>query len=292
MNGANDERATMNTADRFVRCGLGHRHWGRYGAAGLLAHHDGHVLLQHRATLTIGGGTWGVFGGARHRDEAPLAAALRETAEESTLDASEVIAHAVLREDHGGWAYHTVIATVPALLEVRPASWESKDAAWVPVEEVAGHNLFEPFANAWPRLRGCLRRPVLVVDGANVMGSRADGWWRDRAGAAARLRDQLAAVDGYTGMAPFDTAFPAKVLVVEGKARDVDAADTDVRMVSAPTDGDDTIVATVASVLAEDPTAACVVVTADRELKARCRAEGAETAGPRWLLDQIAPKPR
>jgi 8-oxo-dGTP pyrophosphatase MutT (NUDIX family) len=273
--------------DRFVRCGQGHVHWGRYGAAGLLAHHDGHVLLQHRAKLTIGGGTWGVFGGARDREEEPVAAALRETSEESTLDATEVTVHALMHEDHGGWAYDTVIATVPSLLDVQPASWESRDAAWVPVDEVAGHNLFAPFADAWPRLRACLRRPVLVVDAANVMGSRADGWWRDRAGAAARLRDQLAALDDVTGMSPFDVAYPEKVLVVEGKARDTGAGDTSVRVVSARGDGDDAIVETVASVVAPD--VACVVVTADRELRRRCVAKGAEVAGPRWLLNQLAP---
>ena len=276
---------TWGDGDRFVRCERGHVHWGRYGAAGLLVHHDGHVLLQHRATLTMGGGTWGVFGGARNRGEEPVAAALRETGEESTLDASEVAIHALMREDHGGWAYDTVIATVPALLDVRPASWESRDAAWVPVDEVAGHNLFAPFANAWPRLRPVLRRPVLVVDAANVMGSRADGWWRDRAGAASRLRDQLDALDGVRGMGAFDLAYPEKVLVVEGKARDIGAGDTAVRVVSAKGEGDDTIVDTVASVAGPD--VECVVVTADRELRRRVTAEGAEAMGPRWLLNQL-----
>jgi 8-oxo-dGTP pyrophosphatase MutT (NUDIX family) len=271
--------------DRFVRCERGHVHWGRYGAAGLLVHHDGHVLLQHRATLTIGGGTWGVFGGARNRDEEPVAAALRETAEESTLDAGEVAIHALMHEDHGGWAYDTVIATVPELLEVRPASWESRDAAWVPVDEVAGHNLFPPFANAWPRLRPVLRRPVLVVDCANVMGSRADGWWRDRAGAASRLRDQLDTLDGVRGMGAFDLAYPEKILVVEGKARDIGAGDTAVRVVAAKGDGDDTIVDTVASVTGPD--VECVVVTADRELRRRVTAAGAEAVGPRWLVNQL-----
>jgi predicted RNA-binding protein with PIN domain len=33
---------------------------------------------------------------------------------------------------------------------------------------------------------------TLVVDGMNVIGSRPDGWWRDRAGAALRLADRLA----------------------------------------------------------------------------------------------------
>src|ERR1700752_44896 len=50
--------------------------------------------------------------------------------------------------------------------------------------------------------RGCLTLALssagmgltLIVDGANVMGSRADGWWRDRAGAMARLHGELAAL--------------------------------------------------------------------------------------------------
>jgi len=35
---------------------------------------------------------------------------------------------------------------------------------------------------------------TLIVDGANVMGSRPDGWWRDRAGAITRLHGELAAL--------------------------------------------------------------------------------------------------
>jgi 8-oxo-dGTP diphosphatase len=77
------------------------------------------------------------------------------------------------------------------------------------------------------------------------------------------------------------------VLVVEGRARDIGQGDASVRVVRATGDGDDQIVATVAETMAADPTAVCLVVTADRELKARCRAEGAEVTGPRWLLDQL-----
>ena len=36
----------------------------------------------------------------------------------------------------------------------------------------------------------------LIVDGNNVMGSRPDGWWRDRAGAAARLAEAIGRVGG------------------------------------------------------------------------------------------------
>ena len=49
---------------------------------------------------------------------------------------------------------------------------------------------------------------TLIVDGANVMGSRADGWWRDRAGAMARLHGELAALAarGIRGPVPGDPA--------------------------------------------------------------------------------------
>jgi hypothetical protein len=119
--------------------------------------------------------------------------------------------------------------------------------------------------------------PLLVVDAANVMGSRPDGWWRDRAGAAARLRDALAPVAdaGLPDLPP-----PVEVvLVVEGAARDVPGTDP-VRVVSASGSGDDRIVDLVRD---EATGRRCVVVTADRELRARVSALGAEVRGPRWL---------
>lgn len=59
---------------------------------------------------------------------------------------------------------------------------------------------------------------LVIVDAANVVGSVPDGWWRDRRGAAERLRDLLAA-DGVPGRAgPVEI-----VLVVEGAARGVES---------------------------------------------------------------------
>ncbi|GLZ39538.1 NUDIX domain-containing protein [Actinokineospora sp. NBRC 105648] len=268
--------------DELVECGLGHTHWGRFGAAGLLPVCDGQVLLQQRGWWTPGGNTWGLFGGARDSDEDAVAAALRETAEESTLDVSLARPFGVVREDHGGWVYETVIAAMTSTPEVGPANEETDAAAWMPVDEVAGRALFGPFAAAWPRLTGCLREPVLVVDCANVMGSRPDGWWRDRAGAAVRIRDSLARVRGFTGFAPFDVAYPRVVLVTEGQTRRTEPVDG-VEVVPAPGSGDDTIVE-VAAGFADQ---ACLVVTADRELRARCAAVGADVIGPSWLLDQF-----
>ena len=117
---------------------------------------------------------------------------------------------------------------------------------------------------------------VLIVDAANVVGSRPDGWWRDRAGATARLRDRLTGIAA-AGLA--DVAPPVRVvLVVEGAARGVPAV-PGVAVVAAPGSGDDTIV----EVVRAYPGRRRVVVTADRLLGVRVRAEDAEVRGPRWL---------
>lgn len=117
--------------------------------------------------------------------------------------------------------------------------------------------------------------PLVIVDGANVVGSVPDGWWRDRAAAAVRLRDRLAAV---TSSGLPDIPGPVEVtLVVEGKARDIPQADNGVRIERAPGSGDDKI-----ADLVRDEAAArrTVVVTADRGLRDRVLALGGEIRGP------------
>lgn len=122
--------------------------------------------------------------------------------------------------------------------------------------------------------------PLLVVDAANVVGSVPDGWWRDRAGATARLRDALEAVATHGLPAPDWLRTPPidVVLVVEGKARTVADGDA-VRVVVAPGSGDDTIVA----VTAEAEGRQVAVVTADRGLRERVTALGATVLGPRTV---------
>ncbi|WP_436500527.1 NUDIX domain-containing protein [Actinokineospora sp. HUAS TT18] len=281
---ARDPLMPRGDGDRVVRCSRGHLHWGRYGAAGLLPVHDGHVLLQQRAWWTPGGNLWALFGGARDSHEDGVSAALRETAEESTLDSGLVHPFGVIRDDHGKWAYDTVIGTIDTMPAVSAASHETRDAAWIPVDEVTSLALYEPFARTWPMLRAALSQPVLIVDAANVMGARADGWWKDRLGAAARLRDSLAALmlAGVPGIAPFDRAYPEALFVVEGAARGVSSV-PGVTVVDAPGSGDDTIVEMAAGRL-DVP---CLVVTADRELRERCAEVGAQVKGPKWLLDQL-----
>ncbi len=112
---------------------------------------------------------------------------------------------------------------------------------------------------------------LVIVDAANVVGSVPDGWWRDRRGAAERLRDRLAA-DGVPGRPrPLEI-----VLVVEGAARGVETV-PGVRVESAPGSGDDHMVELVAGAGGRP----VLVVTADRELRRRVAALGAEVAGPR-----------
>lgn len=139
--------------DGWRQCALGHRHWGRHGAAGLLVVAPGpHVLLQHRAPWSHGGDTWGVPGGARQRSETAVQAALRETVEETALDVSRVRVHGEHVDDHGGWSYVTVLAEIDARLPVVPER-ESVDLRWVPVDEVTDLRLHSGFAATWPLLR-------------------------------------------------------------------------------------------------------------------------------------------
>ncbi|RBY97918.1 hypothetical protein DQ237_03215 [Blastococcus sp. TF02-8] len=123
---------------------------------------------------------------------------------------------------------------------------------------------------------------VLVVDVANVVGSRPDGWWRDRAGAATRLLGELASIPGeLSGPDGRPVHVEAVVAVVEGAARDVPAPHG-VRVVRASGSGDDALVCVVAEMAGD----AVVVVTADRGLRARLPA-ATPTAGPRWLRDRL-----
>ncbi|OKK22231.1 NTP pyrophosphohydrolase [Streptomyces sp. CB00455] len=114
---------------------------------------------------------------------------------------------------------------------------------------------------------------VLIVDGANVVGSVPDGWWRDRRGAAERLRDLLAARDGDE---------EEVILVVEGAARGIRSV-PGVRVDPAPGSGDDRIV----ELAAAHAGRGCVVVTADRELRERVRAYGARCVGPRAVRPDL-----
>lgn len=125
---------------------------------------------------------------------------------------------------------------------------------------------------------------MLLVDAANVVGSRPTGWWRDRPGAARRLVEQLRAALAATRLTP------PVVVVLEGRARDgVSPGEEDGIVVRhAGGSGDDLLVA-IAEEATERPGQSVTLVTADRELQDRARAVGAGVVGPRWLLDRLEP---
>ena len=126
----------------------------------------------------------------------------------------------------------------------------------------------------WGAAYACGLR-VLLVDGANVVGSRPTGWWRDRAGAAKRLHEALAGAD---------LGYDAVVLVLEGAAKPGQPVGQRgcVHTVHAPASGDDTIVEEVRSRITRGDDV--VVVTADRRLRERVAAAGGSSVGPSWLL--------
>jgi predicted RNA-binding protein with PIN domain len=125
----------------------------------------------------------------------------------------------------------------------------------------------------------------LIVDGMNVIGSRPDGWWRDRDGAVRRLvaaLDQPANVLGAQITVVFDgrplpdlpEGIYGQVTVRYATRRGPGAADDDI----------------VQLVEADPDPAGLEVVTADARLRARVTALGATVSGPRALLDHISPQ--
>ena len=123
------------------------------------------------------------------------------------------------------------------------------------------------------------RRPLLVVDAANVIGSRPDGWWRDRPAAVRRLLKAI--TDGTDDTVDI-------VLVVEGEAREgvAPGVHEGVEVVHAAGSGDDEIVRVVAAEAAGNRRPV-TVVTADRLLRERVTALGARVLGPRQFRDRL-----
>ncbi|HWT93719.1 MAG TPA: NYN domain-containing protein [Solirubrobacteraceae bacterium] len=103
-----------------------------------------------------------------------------------------------------------------------------------------------------------------LVDGNNVMGSKPDGWWRDRHGAMQRLVNALDDRAAATG--------DEIEVIFDGRARELQAVHVQVGF--AP-HADDAI--------ADKAAPGLTVVTSDRELRGRVAARGAEVAGARTL---------
>jgi len=148
--------AVHGDGNGWVVCAQGHRHWGRYGAAGLLLRRRledaTEVLMQHRAPWTANGDTWGLPGGARDSHESARETALREAAEEAGVAPESVRVLDELHDDHGGWHYVTVVAEARGRIRI-VANEESLDLRWVAEAEIEQLTLHPGFARTWPLLR-------------------------------------------------------------------------------------------------------------------------------------------
>jgi 8-oxo-dGTP pyrophosphatase MutT (NUDIX family) len=139
------------------------------GAAGLLltrrtpsgsrGDETAEVLLQHRAEWVHHGGTWSVPGGAIHSGETAWDAALREVVEETALDlfaAHEIARHV---DDHGGWSYTTIVASIETPVDLAVvAVGEQQDLAWIDPDVVDGLPLHPGFGDSWPAVHDLVRR--------------------------------------------------------------------------------------------------------------------------------------
>jgi uncharacterized protein YaiI (UPF0178 family) len=114
----------------------------------------------------------------------------------------------------------------------------------------------------------------------NVIGSRPDGWWRDRTGAMRALASQLDRFAEETG--------ERVTVVFDGRPREIEAR---VEIRFAPAAGRNAADDEIAHLLAiDDAPGDLLVVTSDADLTARVRAAGADVEGAgtfRRRLDEL-----
>lgn len=252
----------------------GARHWGKHGAAGLLLRApsgggEPTVLLQHRALWSHQGGTWALPGGAKDSHESSVHAAVREADEETGIGSERVHVRGevITSTVESGWSYTTVIADADTQLATIP-NGESTELRWVPESLVDELPLHPGFAASWPSLRTTPLR--VLLDTANVLGSRPNGWWRDRSGATGELLTSLAAVLPRTVELPgggfgWLTRIEA---VLEGAARAAQFEDARVPLIHASGSGDDEL-----AHRAHQGSTLTALVTADRGLQQRLPAD-------------------
>jgi len=148
----------------------GHRHWGRFGAAGLALVRRSpqpQILLQLRAAWTHQGGTWGLVGGARDSHESVAEAALREAAEEAGVDSAQVtVIDCQVGMDDGDWSYTYVLGLAADDLRIGPTTMESDELRWVDLDGVEALPLHVGLGLTWWALR------QRIVEALSTSGSQ------------------------------------------------------------------------------------------------------------------------
>ena len=127
-----------------------------------------------------------------------------------------------------------------------------------------------------------MKKKRMIVDAMNVIGSRPDGWWRDRDGAVRRLVERVQSLAGHV---------PDEITVVaDGRPLDdlPEGMHGRVQLLYARRGGrnaaDDRIIELLEEM--EDASEA-TVVTSDRDLSARARDLGADVVGAKAFLERL-----
>ncbi len=142
--------------DGWIECDCASKHWGLFGAAGLILIRDQSILMQHRAPWVHNGDTWGIPGGARDSHETPVEAALREANEEIGIDTKLLTVIDEFVDDHGPWRYHTILAIADPALIAHEMNDESLEVKWISINKVEEQVLHPSFAKTWPQLKSKL----------------------------------------------------------------------------------------------------------------------------------------
>jgi 8-oxo-dGTP pyrophosphatase MutT (NUDIX family) len=164
------ELLSEDGSQNWYMCPSG-RHWGRFGAAGILpwCRFRGrlYVLLSRRSSMVQDGGVWSTIGGALNGQEAASWAAMRELHEETRLHINLPDIGGSVRwvcPECCGWSYETFVAEVPVRHRLpraqirRSASWETTRLRWFPVGQVESMDLHNGLRSVWPALVRLLPR--------------------------------------------------------------------------------------------------------------------------------------
>ncbi|MBX6752014.1 MAG: NUDIX hydrolase [Micromonosporaceae bacterium] len=169
----------------WVWCRCGRRHFGHYGAAGLVLIDDaGRVLLAHRSEHVHFAGTWSFPGGALEQGETPADGALRELYEEIGVPATAVtVVTTVAGMDHEVWRYTYVLGRLNTQWTDVPfaPNSETEAVAWLTPDELDTVPLHPDLAIDLPKLRSAL---ATVIGTPPFPATLAERKQKDTAGSA------------------------------------------------------------------------------------------------------------
>ena len=153
-----DDSGALHPGEKDITCERGHTHHGQYGAAGLLIRHKGgdgklRYLLQKRSVTEDDPGTWSIPGGAALEGESAHDAAWREAQEEMGALPPGIEVHHHVVDDHGNWAFTTLVCDTPEMFTPDIANSQTPDESsgygWLTKPEIGKLPLHPGFKDAW-----------------------------------------------------------------------------------------------------------------------------------------------